>query len=626
MGVDVVDAGRMSKEPPPRSSSGQRPDDVDEVAVFLAGHAPFAELEPDERRRIAASVARREVAAGEAVLVEGGPPGSSLFIVRSGTMEFRVGEVLLDTLMAGEMFGAPTLLSGSAPEITVRAREDAVLYLVQRRVALDFLARREVMAFVAATLRDRLVRTARAIRSTSDVRSVPVSSLIRRSPVFCDPGTQVREVARIMTDEIVTAVLVRTREGLGIVTDADLRNKVLADGFSADMPVASIMSMPARTIRAELLAPEASLEMMQAGINHLVVVDARGGVLGIISAGSLMAPDALSPFALRWSISAAGSEDEVVAAAGRLPGVFVALCDAHLDAPALSRVLTFVSDALTRRLLELAESRLGRPPAPYAWLALGGAARSEISLTSDQDNALAYADTDDPAADAYFAGLGDAVNRGLERCGFALDKSGVLARDEHWRMSRSEWVRVFRDCYEVWDWAHAARACIAFDFRRVHGDLDVVTPLTEVVLEAPEHPALLNRLARTVIDLHSPLGFRQRLPETLDIKKGALLPIENIARYYALAHRIGVSATLDRLCAAGEIGALGAEATSALQLSFRAMTQVRLRHHADAIRAGRRPDDDVVTASLDPLTRVDVVEALRLVAAAQKRVPRVVMP
>ena len=50
-----------------------------------------------------------------------------------------------------------------------------------------------------------------------------------------------------------------------------------------------------------MLAPEASIEMLQAGVNHLAVVDADGNVLGVVSAGSLMNLDAISPFALRWT-------------------------------------------------------------------------------------------------------------------------------------------------------------------------------------------------------------------------------------------------------------------------------------------------------------------------------------
>ena len=58
-----------------------------ERARFLARHELFRSLTPRELERVAAAIAERVVPAGEAVLVEGGPPGTELFVVRDGTFE-----------------------------------------------------------------------------------------------------------------------------------------------------------------------------------------------------------------------------------------------------------------------------------------------------------------------------------------------------------------------------------------------------------------------------------------------------------------------------------------------------------------------------------------------------------
>ena len=533
---------------------------------------------------------------------------------------------MIDVVTSGAVVGHPTLVTGLAPEFTVRARDRVVLYVIPREIALDVLSRPQGLAFVTSTLRERLVRTARMITSASDQTSVPVSSLIRRPPVICSPDTPVREAAEMMSAQVASAILVETREGLGIVTNADLRDKVVAPGVSPDTPVSSIMTTPVVTVRDDQLATEAGIEMMRAGINHLVVVDARERVLGVISAASLMSTDAPSPLVLRRAIASAPDVEEIVEAAKLMPRVFVSLVDARLDAPSVSRIIALQSDSLTQRLLDLAIERHGPPPTPFAWLALGSGGRGELTLASDQDNALAYADSDDPEVDSYFEGLAADVNGGLARCGFDLDVSGVLASDHHWRMSRSDWVRVFRECFEIWDLEHTLRASVAFDFRQVAGDLDVISPLVEVLLDAPDHPSLLNRVARTVTDIRSPLGFRQRLTGPVDIKKSALLPIENMARYYALANRVTVAATLDRLSAVQELGGFGATTVAELPEAYRAVWNLRLRHHASAIRAGRRIDDAIDSTKLRPLSYVELQEALRVIAAAQKRVPEIVMP
>ena len=601
-------------------SEGETDHDAD-LARFLSRYPPFKGLGRAVLEEIAASVVTQVVPAGDAVLVERGAPGTHLYVVMQGSMDLVHREHVVDVVATGQVFGHPTLLTGLAPEFTVRAREDTTILCLPRSVALALLNRPEGMAFVAGALRDRLIQAANAIYALPDVRTVPVTSLLRGEPVFCDPDTSIREAARLMTAEGVTAILVSARDGLGIVTDADLRNRVVAHGVSPEALASSIMTTPVKTISAEMLAPQASIEMMEAGVNHLPVVDARGRVLGVISAGSLMNLDALSPFALRQSLAAARSASELADTAAGLPRLVVTLLDAGLDAAALTRVITLLSDAMTVRLLDLAGERHGPPPVAYAWLALGSTARQELTLASDQDNALAYADADDPTIDAYFQSVTTDVNAGLALCGFSLDPSGVLAQDGHWRMSRARWSTVFTDSLAETDWRHVLRASIAFDFRHVAGDLSIAPELSSLMHEAPRHRGFMDGLAHMASQIRSPLGFRQRMTGPIDIKKSALLPIVNLARFYAFSLGIGASGTLERLIAVQETGRYDDELIQSLRDAFSTVSHLRLRHHAAAIREGRPPNNAVETANLRPLARVNLHEALRMIAAAQARLP-----
>ena len=423
--------------------------------------------------------------AGECVLVEDGPPGARLYVVRSGSMELVHKDQVIEVFGAGDVFGHPTLLTAQPPAFTVRAREDSTLYLVPRDVALDVLSRPSGVAFVADTLRDRLRRVVRAETAVPQARSVPVASLIHRPPVFCSPSASIRDAAKMMSDQNVTALLVRKGEEVGIITNADLRDRVLAAGMPVNAPVSSIVSTPVQTIRDNRLAPEASIMMLSGGFSHLVVADARGQILGIVSPSSLMRLDALSPFALKWSIAAAHDEDAVVEAMSHLPQVFATLLSARVGAAHICRILTLQSDAATSRLLEIAAARHGSPPVRYAWLALGSAARNELTLASDQDNALAYEGMDDPHVDAYFKRVATDVNAGLARCGFGLDISDVLARSASWRMSEAAWKGVFTDCLERPDRSRLVRAALSFDFRPVAGDLPISQQLNDLLRQAP---------------------------------------------------------------------------------------------------------------------------------------------
>lgn len=595
--------------------------------TFLSQCPPFDALPEGELRAVAATAEEVSCPGGAIVLVEDGPPAEHLYVVREGTVELLHEGQVVDVLEPGEVFGHPSLLTGMGPSFTVRAAENVRLVLVPKEQALAVLGRPGGAGFVARTLRDRLTRTGQTVHGLPELHTAHVGSLVDRRTPFLDPETTIREAAEKMTETAATAALVRLPDGLGIVTDADLRSRVVAAGVSSDDPVSTVMSSPVHTARPEQIALETMIDMLARGHDHVAVVDARGEVLGTISSVELVSLESRGPFGLRRAILAAQDTEQLLEACRQLPPAFVSLLDAGLAPEDVGRVLALAGDAVTQRLLDFASARLGAPPVPWAWLALGSAARRELTLGSDQDNALAYADTEDPEAPAYFGALAEEVNDGLARCGFGDDPAGVLARDPRWRMSESEWLRTFEDCLAHPDRSGLVRAAIAFDFRHVSGGLPIVSPLVAVLQRAREHVDFLRVLARTATDWRPPLGFRRGLvverdgtgAGRFDIKRGGVMPIANLARFHALANAITISGTLDRLVVAEELGALEPELAQTLREAFEIVSRVRLEHHAAQIQAGVELDNLVDPAEVPPLARRELLEAFRAVANAQKQ-------
>ncbi len=263
---------------------------------------------------------------------------------------------------------------------------------------------------------------------------------------------------------------------------------------------------------------------------------------------------------------------------------------------------------------------------PWAWLALGSAARRELTLRSDQENALAYEGGDDPDTDAYFARLAADVNEGLERCGLAPDANRVLASERLWRMPLAAWERTMAGCFTAPDRSHLIRATVAFDFRQVAGALDATPTLVAVERTASAHPDFVRRLARTATDFRPPLSFRGAIVKTrdgdagmIDVKRSGMLPVVNLARFHALAHQVTISATLDRLVAVEELGGLPRDEATALREAFEVAWRIRLEHHAAQIETGQTADDLVDPDAFGPLERKELREAFRAIARAQKR-------
>jgi CBS domain-containing protein len=572
---------------------------------------------------VASSAAQHTYSAGQLALIMYGAPTRYLFVIRTGSMELMHGNEVVEILEPGECFGHPSLVSGLAPTFSVRAREDAICLLIPGEIALEVLSRPDGTRFVARSLRDRLLRAEQTVRGLPELSGTRVGAVAQRPPLTVSPDASVRDVARTFTDNHVTAAYVDLPNGEpGIVTDGDLRERVLGAGLGADDPVRAAVLTPALCVQSESTVGEALLTLLDAGRREALVTEA-GEVVGIVSVEDIAAGER-SVFSLRREIDKAPDEETLVGlVADGVPRLQASLLTSGLDPVDISRALVVQSDTVTARLVDFAFARHGAAPVPWAWMGLGSVARRELTLASDQDNALAFADEGGAEADDYFAAAAADVNAGLARCGFGEDTADVLARDRRWRMPASRWRGVFEECLEHPDSSHLVRAAVTFDFRHVMGGLGIVPPLVEVVRRAREYPDFIRRLARTATDWEVPLGFRGNLSTAkdgrLDVKKGGTLPIANLARLHAMSAGITTSATLDRLTAAEEVGQLEPDTASALREAFGIVLRLRHEHHAACFRAGRAADNRIDPDELSAPRRAELTEALRAVADAQKR-------
>ncbi|MHB8693239.1 MAG: putative nucleotidyltransferase substrate binding domain-containing protein [Solirubrobacteraceae bacterium] len=598
---------------------------VEQLEAFLAAYPPFDAIEPSQRAALARSARARLLGAGELALVEDGVPARALWLILTGSIELvHEGEVI-DVLEPGECFGHPSLLTGMAPAFTVRGHEQSLCALLAAREARAALGTEAGASYVAATLRGRLVRQGHTVHGLQDVGTTPVSAILRPA-VWCSPDERVGAIAARLGVGGVSALLVRMPDQqLGIVTDAEVRAGLAANRDVFDRAAAEIARVPVATVPVGQLAVEATVDLLAAGAEHAAVLDGDQ-VRGLLSAGDLLGLDARSPIALRHTVLGAADRETLIRAVSHLPQLFALLQRAGVPPRDLGRVLSLQHDAVVGRLIDFSIWQHGAAPVPWAWLDLGSSARREFTLSSDQDNALAYATGEagtEADADVYFAQLGADVNDGLAACGIGVDNNGVLAGDKRWRMSKAAWLRTFDECLTQPDESHLIRASVSFDFRPAAGGLNVTPELAARIRAARDYPEFMRLIARSALGNPVALGFRGSLvvdKETglLDLKRGAILPLVNLVRFHALANGVTISPTIDRIDAVAASGGLTSDAAAALHGAFSVITRVRFEHHAAAIDAGRPADHLIDPGALQPIARAELREALHELKRAQK--------
>ena len=597
-----------------------------DVRAFLADHPPFDALTDPELDRVVSSVQIEHFAPGAVILRQAAAPASHLFVIRRGGAEIVDEGRVIDEVGEGDVFGMWSLLDQVAPTATVRASEDTLCYLIDAEVAHQVLRSPAGISFITASVRRRIAAVDETLKAEVDlVRYREVGALVRRAPVTCDPVTAVADAAGLMARERVSSLLIPYADGtVGILTDRDLRTRVVAERRSADTPVREVMTPRAETVPSDAMVGEVLLRMLEGGFHHFPIADPGGRVVGVVTDTDLMGIGRNTPFALKSAIERAPDRDAVASAIGELPDVITALVDSSADPVDVGHIIAFSIDAATRRLLELGIAEQGEPPFPWAWLALGSAARQEQAIRTDQDHAMAFEGDPDPA-DASLAPLAEFVTAGLEAAGIARCNGDVMATNPALRLPLQDWVRRFDFWMNEQSPKASEQLSIIFDFRRVAGKLEAEAALDEIMATAVNRPIFLTHLARRALDLRPPIGFVRGLivergdhPGTVDLKHGGILIVGNLARAWATRAGVTAKRTLHRLRAAEGAGAIDAETREGLEEAFRFLWEVRLRHHVEQMRAGEPPDDFVDPKALGGVARQGLKEAFRIIARAQK--------
>jgi CBS domain-containing protein len=605
-------------------------DEALDIARFLRAHPPFSSLPETDVERVAQAAELEVVPAGTTFFHQGEGPVQYLRVIRRGAVEI-VGEGrVLDLLGEGELFGQASMLSGFPPGFEARAAEETVCYRIQAQIAEELLGAPAGLRFVARSLleppTDLHLVAPQAARNLADQ---PVGTLVRNRHVICAPATSIADAARQMTAAQATCVLVDLGGGrVGIVTDRDLRAKVVAGGMPPETPVSAVMSAPAYTAAADRRAGEVLIEMLDRGLRHFPVLSATGTILGVIEDIDLVELRTRSSFYLRQRISASRSVSELVTVAAELRPMMCSLVDARVAAANAMAVYSVSIDALTRRMLELELERLGDPGVEFAWLALGSVARREAVPSSDVDSAIVwFGESDEPRAKAPLLELARAVTAGLERCGLRPDENGATASDPLFVRSLESWQRVARSWIDEPTQEKALiLSSVLVDSRPVWG-VHTGTPVADTFRLAERSPTLLRMLARFAVSHRPPTGFLRGLVVEqsgerrgrLDLKRGGVMPIADLARWAGMAAGVTAASTVERLRAARDAGTLSPANAHTLEDAFELVNNLRVENQVTQLRAGEDPDDYVDPAQLSPLMRTQLKDAFRAIYSIQKR-------
>jgi len=472
-------------------------------------------------------------------------------------------------------------------------------------------------------------------RSSDDCVSLittPVRSLLKRAPVTLPPQTPIIEAARLMREHRISSVLIVQDGALfGLITDSDLRNRVVAAGLDTSRPIFEIATLAPLTISVQQHAFDALLLMARHNIHHVPVLDGQT-VAGMISSSDLSERQSNSAVYLAGAIYNQNSLEALVQTSARIKQLQQSLAAAEASAYSTGHIVSAITDALTARLLQLGELQLGPAPLDYAWVAAGSQGRNEQTAKSDQDNCMVLDDGYEPERHGeYFKQLSRFVCDGLDACGYVHCPGEMMAMTDPWRQPLQQWRQYFYRWIEFPEPQALMLTGVFFDQRFVYGKAELCDTLrAEVVQRTRGNKSFLVNLAGNALQRQPPLNWLGHISlikggaheGCVDLKMQGIIPITDMARFYALAAGSAAVNTRDRLEIAADSGAVTAQQVRDLIDALEFLSTLRLQHQAQRMSAGHAADNYLRPDALSNLERGHLKNAFAVVKSVQGSLAR----
>ena len=616
----------------------------DVVISFFKGIMPFNSLDDETLRSLARHCRIDFFPKGTRILTADTTELTHLFLIQQGGvkafLEDDNGEVTLkDFRGEGDSVGALAIIRGTPANLNIETVEDTFCFLLPRELFLDLIEKQAAFAhYYLKSFSEKIVTTAYnelrhhkvSRRSNEDLYlfSIRVGDLVKSLRKVAATVT-IQEAAAIMSEFRVGCLLVHDaldeEKMVGIITDRDLRGKVVATGLDSKLPVAAIMSSPVLTVLSQTLCFDVLLKMMTTGIHHLAVE--RGGrVIGVVTSHDIMLLQGHSPYYLLKEIRSQQQISGLYPLAQKIPEVIRGLIGEGAKAGNITQMIAILNDHILGRMLTLLEKEMGLPPVPYCWLLLGSEGRREQTFKTDQDNAIIYVDpvdeTGKQAAETYFKAFAAKAIDHLVNCGYPLCPGEIMATNTLWCQPLSVWKKYFDHWVAEPDPRELMNATIFFDFRAGFGETMLADELRTYLNQRIAGKELfLFHLARQCMDSRVPLSFFNNFivekdgehKNRLDIKRQGLTPFVNFARVLALKFGVKETNTLARLKALMEAERIQRELWSVAGEAYELQMQQRLVHQLRQIEAGILPDNYIDPADLSELERRMLKDAFTVI-------------
>ena len=610
-----------------------------ETIDFLRKVPPFTFLTDEEMDAFVQDISLEYYPQGSRILAQDGPPSAYLSIVKKGIARVSMTsdegeEIVIDYRNAGEFFGLLSIVRGDRSRANVVAVVDTICYLIPKEKVLsliktnptvdEYLLKSFFVNFLDKTYQETRSRVSLVGDGERLLFTTAVGDIVRRGLVTAGEDVSIREAAQIMAEEKISSLIIENTGGLpvGIVTDRDLREKVVARGRDSRDPVRAIMSAPLVRVDANDYCFDTLLKMIRYDIHHLLVIE--GGVpKGVVTNHDFMVLQGSSPTSLVREIEDEQSIESLANVRAKMIKIVSTLVREGARAGSITGLITEITEKLLNRIVTLIERKIGPAPLASTLFLFGEGGRREFTLRPAIRLGVVFGDTTNTIAvkntERYFTDFGIRLRDAVTLCGLGPVNGdpGTILQQDHIR-SFSGW----KGLIEKWiarPFVHGPEEGF-LEMRAIRGDDGHVEGLLELFRgRAGQERDFMDYVAAKAVRNRPPLGFLGKVvvekggkhQNELDLFEKGIKPIVDSIRVFALEKTVPETTTLRRLQYLKERYLFDEAENIGHALEY--LFTLAIHHELERIEGGKTPDDFINPEHLGSLEMKTLKESFQLI-------------
>jgi len=607
----------------------------DEIIDFFENVMPFNRLSRDTIGGMVDTISMEYYPKGEQILQQDGPPSEFLGVIKKGGVKvFQTSgtdeEVVVDLRGEGEHFGMLSLLSGDRSRNNVVTIEDTICYNVPKKTVLAVLKENPevneyfLKSFFVNLLDKTYEETRKAYTGGTTgeqlLFSTKIKEIVRTEPKTIGPDVTIQQAAVDMASQKISSLVVVDSAGtpLGMVTDRDFREKVVAEARDVSQPVKAIMNTPIISIDSEDNCFEALLRMIRHRIHHILVLEG-GKLKGMLTNHDFMLLQGSSPTILVKEIGQIKTIEELQDTAPKFYKAVSSLLRHGARPHNITGLITELMEKITNTVVDIFEEEKGRPPVPYTFFYFGAGGRHELTLSFKIKMGVVYQDVasseQQKAAEAYFALLAETLNKSMLACDLA-------GKDRCLKAENIQAWSAWQDLFKKWGTgAGTGRDSSFFDMRAIRGEHDMVNSLRQyLITRAGQSKGLMEALAADTLQVKPPLGFFKDFvvekggehKNELHIYEKGIKPLVGCARIFGIEKGVERRSTMGRL---HELNARhGFKVAEDMAQAFGYLNALLIHNQLRQAEEGLKPDNFINPDILTNFERKTLKESFQLTA------------